>query len=78
MRDKFEEWEDSLCEIVEAFNEIVEAFSDFAEDIQEILESVAEWHYILSAWKSKRGNIELPKYFVCGISYASELSLHPE
>lgn len=71
MRDKFEEWADSLCEMVEAFN-------DFVEDVQEILENIAEWHYILSAWKSKRGNIELPKYFVCGISYASELSLHPE
>lgn len=71
MRDKFEEWADSLCEIVEAFN-------DFVEDVQEILESIAEWQYILSAWKSKRGNIELPKHFVCGISYASELSLHPE
>lgn len=71
MRDKFEEWENSLREFVEAFN-------DFVEDVQEILESIAEWQYILSAWKSRRGNIELPKYFVCGISYASELSLHPE
>lgn len=71
MRDKFEEWADSLCEMVESFN-------DFVEDVQEILENIAEWHYILSAWKSKRGNIELQKYFVCGISYVSELSLHPE
>lgn len=50
--------------------------SYFTEDIIKIL--LAEWHDMLLEWKSRRGNIELPEHFTNGISYASELSLHPK
>lgn len=64
-------------ELNNALQEMVNTFDELMECIEDVLIDIAEWHEILSAWKAKRGNVELPECSTYGISYASELSMHP-